>query len=151
MRVTGWNVNLWLALRPTAEPARTALVMVTVFTIGQDYVFLRPGALLKDEKTACFTVGTVIRHRLFGYRGVIHDVDPEFQGTDAWYERMAKSRPPRDAPWYRVLVHGRDIETYVAERNLEMDDSGARVEHPYIDRLFDGFSHGRYHRRVTRN
>ena len=27
------------------------------------------------------------------FRGVIFDVDPEFQGTEEWYRQMATSRP----------------------------------------------------------
>jgi len=47
-------------------------------------------------------------------------VDLEFNSSDEWYEMMAKSRPPKDKPWYHVRVHdGR--RTYVAERNLELD------------------------------
>ena len=67
---------------------------------------------------ANFAIGQLITHRLFGYRGVIFDIDPHFCGSEAWYQQMAKSRPPRDKPWYRVLVDNSDHETYVAERNL---------------------------------
>lgn len=35
---------------------------------------------------AKFSVGDLIHHRLFGYRGVIVDADLNFQLTDNWYE-----------------------------------------------------------------
>ena len=73
---------------------------------------------------ASFSVGEIIHHRRFDYRGVIADVDPVFQGTEEWYDAMATSHPPKDAPGYHVLVHGSDHMTYVAERNLEADDDG---------------------------
>ena len=38
--------------------------------------------------------------------GVVVDVDATFQGSEAWYEQVARSRPPKDQPWYRVLVDG---------------------------------------------
>ena len=57
------------------------------------------------SRQAKFHIGQVIRHRLFDYRGVVLDVDPVFLGSDAWYEQVARSRPPKDKPWYRVLVH----------------------------------------------
>ena len=91
-----------------------------------------------------FEVGQIVHHRLFDYRGVIVDVHLEFQGTDSWYERVAKSRPPKDQPWYEVLVHGSDRTTYVAERNLEQDLSGLPVEHPLLRMYFTEFSGGRY-------
>lgn len=100
---------------------------------------------------ARFAIGQLVEHRLFGYRGVVYDVDPSFQGTDEWYLQMAKSKPPRDKPWYRVLVHGSVHETYVAERNLEPDASGEPVQHPLLDALFDSFSEGVYHRRHAAN
>ena len=74
--------------------------------------------------TPRFLLGQIIHHRLFDYRGVIFDVNENFQGSDAWYEQMASSGPPKDKPWYRVLVHDLGYETYVAERNLELDKSG---------------------------
>ena len=35
---------------------------------------------------AKFTIGQVVKHRVFPFRGVIFDVDPEFANTDEWYE-----------------------------------------------------------------
>jgi heat shock protein HspQ len=96
-------------------------------------------------QNAKFFVGQVIKHRLFGYRGVIFDVDSQFQGTEEWYNQIAKSRPPKDKPWYRVLVHNNIHETYVAERNLEPDDSGKPIEHPFLSVLFNRFENGMYH------
>ena len=93
---------------------------------------------------AKFSVGQLIRHNLFGYRGVIIDADPRFLGSDAWYEQVAKTRPPKDRPWYRVLVHGADHETYVAERNLDVDTSSEPVTHPLVDEYFSEYRGGRY-------
>lgn len=95
-------------------------------------------------KLAKFSIGQCIHHRLFDYRGVIVDVDPEFLGEEAWYQAMAKTRPPRDEPWYRVLVHDTGRETYVAERNLLADDSREPVNHPKLAEFFAGFEHGHY-------
>jgi heat shock protein HspQ len=95
-------------------------------------------------KQAKFTIGQCIHHRLFDYRGVIVDVDPEFQGTEEWYEQVARTRPPKDEPWYHVLVHATDNETYVAERNLMEDDSHEPVEHPLIGEFFTEFEQGLY-------
>ena len=95
-------------------------------------------------KTTRFSVGELVHHRLFEYRGVIVDVDPEFQSTDEWYETMAKSRPPKGKPWYHVLVHGASHTTYVAERNLERDRSATPIEHPMLGYFFSRFEGGRY-------
>lgn len=96
-----------------------------------------------------FSVGDLVRHKLFGYRGVIFDVDSRMMLSDEWYEAVAHSRPPRDQPWYRVLVDNATHETYVAERNLEPDSSGAPIRHPFIETCFSGFREGRYQRMVN--
>ena len=93
---------------------------------------------------AAFFVGQLVEHRLFNYRGVIVDVDPVFSGTDEWYETVARTRPPKDKPWYRVLVHRQASETYVAERNLAHDSSQDPIEHPLVDRFFVAFENGVY-------
>ena len=94
--------------------------------------------------TAEFNVGQLIEHKLFGYRGVIVGVDPTFSLSDEWYEQMARSRPPKDAPWYHVLVHGGDHTTYVAERNLVADPVAEPIEHPLLARLLGPYEDGRY-------
>ncbi len=95
-------------------------------------------------KQAKFSIGQCIHHRLFDYRGVVVDVDPEFLGEEDWYQAVAKSRPPKDEPWYHVLVHDTGHETYVAERNLLDDDSNEPINHPLLHEFFTIFLHGQY-------
>ena len=95
-------------------------------------------------RQARFSIGQCIHHRLFDYRGVIVDVDAVFQGTDAWYEQVARTRPPKNEPWYRVLVHDASHETYVAERNLEPAPDTAPVSNPALAELFTGYRDGVY-------
>jgi heat shock protein HspQ len=93
---------------------------------------------------AQFAIGDLVHHRLFDYRGVIVDVDPNFQSTEEWYELVARSRPPKDKPWYHVLVHEAMHSTYVAERNLQRNDSASPIVHPMIKHVFSRFANGRY-------
>ena len=93
---------------------------------------------------AQFAVGDLVHHRLLDYRGVIVDVDPSFQSTDDWYEAVARSRPPKNKPWYHVLVHEAVLTTYVAERNLKPDESVAPIKHPMLGDFFSRFESGRY-------
>lgn len=91
-----------------------------------------------------FSVGELVHHRLFDYRGVIVDVDQNFQGTEEWYEAVTKTNPPKDRPWYHVLVHGSNHATYVAEQNLESDESKEPIKHPMLEHFFSKFADGRY-------
>lgn len=96
------------------------------------------------ENSAQFSVGQIIQHRLFEYRGVIIDIDQEFHGSDGWYSTNAHSKPPKDDPWYHVLVDGGGIRTYVAERNLEPDTEGGPINHPDVSNLFEGLGEDGY-------
>ena len=98
-----------------------------------------------------FHRGQVIHHKLFNYRGVIVDVDQTFQLPEEWYETVARSCPPKDQPWYHVLVHKTPHPTYVAERNLEPDSGKQAIEHPMLDQIFDKFSDGFYSNSLEEN
>ena len=91
-----------------------------------------------------FFVGQIVHHKKFDYRGVIFDVDATFQGTEEWYDQVARSRPPKDRPWYHLLVHGARHTTYVAERHLEADSSAEPIEHSLVGELFGAMEDGRY-------
>ncbi len=111
----------------------------------------RAGADPEGSPRARFQVGQPIHHRLFGYRGVVVDADPIFSLSEAWYDHMARSRPPKDRPWYHVLKHDSDHMTYVAEQNLEPDLTGAPVRHPLLGQFFSAFEQGLYRRRQAAN
>ncbi len=100
---------------------------------------------------AKYGLGQLICHRLFDYRGVIVDIDSEFEGTEDWYENVALSRPPKDRPWYTVLVHESDQTTYVAERNLAPDFDDGPIDNPEIFTHFAGFENGTYFPRRRAN
>jgi len=91
-----------------------------------------------------FSIGQIIHHLRFGYRGVIIDVDSNFQGSEEWYLEMAKSNPPRDKPWYHVLVDQTSSVTYVAERHLANGKSFRPILHPLIEQYFRSLDNGYY-------
>ena len=96
------------------------------------------------ETTCQLSIGQIIHHLKFDYRGVIIDVDASFESSEEWYEMMAKSNPPKDKPWYHVLVNQSTTTTYVAEQNLEEDSSKQPILHPLVDVYFSRFEEGRY-------
>lgn len=91
-----------------------------------------------------YHVGQLVEHQKFSYRGVIYDVDAEFSGTDEWYESVAKSRPPKDAPWYHILVDGSELVTYVAERHIQPSADYSPIQHELVDVYFNGFMNNQY-------
>jgi heat shock protein HspQ len=108
-------------------------------------------AMSDELPRAQFSPGQLVLHKNFSYRGVVVDVDATFSGSAEWYNQVARSRPPKNAPWYHVLVHDALHMTYVAERNLESDSSADPIIHPLLDQFFDGFEAGEYARRRSLN
>ncbi len=97
------------------------------------------------KKNADFAIGQIVHHRLFDYRGVIFDVDADFQGTDEWYEKNARTgTPPKDEPWYHVLIDDDGRVAYVAQRNIEVDITKAPIEHPLLANFFARYTEGHY-------
>lgn len=94
--------------------------------------------------TALFEIGQIVHHRLFDYRGVVIDVDADFQGDEDWYRQVARSRPPKDKPWYYVLVNDSDNHTYVAERNLGPASDLRPIRHRMLAKSAMRYDNGRY-------
>ncbi len=105
-----------------------------------------------DEQPAlddpAFVIGQLVRHRRYGYRGVIVDFDMRCQASETWYQKN-QTQPKRDQPWYHVLVDGSDVVTYAAQTSLAEDDSSNPVEHPLVQAFFDDFVQGQYVRNDT--
>ena len=98
-------------------------------------------------RAAKFSIGDSVRHRLFPFRGVIFDVDPEFANTEEWYEAIPPEiRPARDQPFYHLFAENDETSyvAYVSEGNLLMDDSDEPHRHPAISEHFRRTESGRF-------
>ncbi|TGY87465.1 heat shock protein HspQ [Marinicauda algicola] len=100
-----------------------------------------------QSKDAKFSIGDVVRHRLFPFRGVVFDVDPQFANTEEWYQSIPEAiRPRRDQPFYHLLAENAEsyYTAYVSEQNLLPDAHNGAVGHPQTGDLFEGFDGQRY-------
>lgn len=98
-------------------------------------------------KTAKYAIGQVVRHRLFPFRGVVFDIDPQFSNTEEWYRAIPEHvRPRRDQPFYHLLAENAETEyiAYVSEQNLLPDESGEPMRHPQLRELFIKTADGAY-------
>lgn len=98
-------------------------------------------------RTVLFNIGQVVKHRLFGFRGVVVDVDPEYANSDEWYENIpVEVRPSKAQPFYHLLAENDDssYEAYVSQQNLLPDMEDEPLGHPAVPELFSGFEIGRY-------
>ena len=92
---------------------------------------------------ARFGEGTLVRHRRYGYRGVVVALDLECRADEAWYQKN-HTQPDRDQPWYHVLVHGSTQTTYAAESSLVPDGDPSPIEHPLVGLFFSAYEDGAY-------
>ena len=48
-----------------------------------------------------FFPGQIVRHKRYGYRGVVVDFDTTCQADETWYQ-SDNTQPVRNQPWYHV-------------------------------------------------
>ncbi|ESO84052.1 hypothetical protein LOTGIDRAFT_229575 [Lottia gigantea] len=96
-----------------------------------------------------FRVGQVIKHKIWGYRGVIIGWDEEARAPENWLKQMHPKGKEhwRKMPNYSILVDTRDrLEaqvTYVPQENIELL-MHTKVIHPLLENYFEGFDGGQY-------
>ena len=102
---------------------------------------------MAKTRTAKFTIGQVVKHRLFPFRGVVFDIDPEFDNTEEWWLSIPEEvRPRKDQPFYHLFAENAETEyvAYVSEQNLLLDTSGQPLRHPQVREIFETDDKGSY-------
>ena len=105
---------------------------------------------IKVYKDPLFNIGDIVKHRVYPFRGVIVDVDPEFSNTEEWYQSIpAEIRPSRKQPYYHLMAENTETfyTAYVSQQNLVGDGENGPLEHPDLVEIFSGMDHGKYHLR----
>ena len=105
---------------------------------------------IKVHKEPLFNIGDIVKHRIYPFRGVIVDVDPEFSNTEEWYQSIpAEIRPSRNQPYYHLMAENTETfyTAYVSQQNLVDDGENGPLEHPDLDEIFSGMEKGKYHLR----
>ncbi len=93
----------------------------------------------KNIRIAKFQIGQVVKHRLYSFRGVVFDIDPEFNNTEEWWQSIpADARPRKDQPFYHLFAENAETEyvAYVSEQNLLPDTSDTPIRHPQVAEVF---------------
>ena len=101
-------------------------------------------------RTAKFQIGQIVRHRIYSFRGVVFDIDPEFNNTEEWWLSIPEEvRPRKDQPFYHLLAENAETEyvAYVSEQNLLPDTSGEALRHAGIAEMFERDAAGAYRMR----
>jgi heat shock protein HspQ len=106
-----------------------------------------PQLLAVKPRIAKFTIGQLVRHRKYPFRGIIYDVDPVFAYTEEWWQSIPEEvRPHKDQPFYHLYAENAETEyvAYVSEQNLMADTSGDPVRHPQVDEMLVRAGNGAY-------
>ena len=103
-----------------------------------------------------YVIGTQVKHKIFGFRGVIFDVDPIFSNSEEWYQSIPKDfRPKKEQPFYHLLAETPEKSPYVAyvsEQNLILDDEKHDpIWHPEMEEYFEDIVDGRFVLRLKAN
>src|SRR6056300_204631 len=105
---------------------------------------------IQVHKEPLFNIGDIVKHRIYPFRGVIIDVDPEFSNTEEWYQSIpAEIRPSRKQPYYHLMAENTETfyTAYVSQQNLINDGENGPLEHPDLEEMFSGMDKGKYHLR----
>jgi heat shock protein HspQ len=105
------------------------------------------GKTMDKMRIAKFKIGQVVRHRVFPFRGVVFDIDPEFSNTEEWYQSIpVEVRPHKNQPFYHLFAENAESEyiAYVSEQNLLPDTSGEPLRHPQVAEVFEEDERGSY-------
>lgn len=97
---------------------------------------------MKEIVKLNFILGQIVQHRFLGFRGVIFDIDPEFNNTEEWYQAIPEQiRPKKEQPFYHLFAENKEIFyiAYVSEQNLLLDKSKKQCNHPGIKEIFESF------------
>ena len=98
-------------------------------------------------RQAKFSVGQVVRYRFYPFRGVVFDIDAEFDNTEEWWLSIPEEiRPHKEQPYYHLLAENAETEyiAYVSEQNLLPDETGQPLRHPQVSELFTEVDKGGY-------
>ena len=108
---------------------------------------VNPSEDVKVYKEPLFNIGDIVKHRIYPFRGVIIDVDPEFSNTEEWYQSIpAEIRPSRNQPYYHLMAENTETfyTAYVSQQNLVKDGENGPLEHPDLEEMFSGIDKGKY-------
>jgi len=97
--------------------------------------------------TTKYQLGQVVKHRIYPFRGIIFDIDPEFNNSDEWYDTIPESvRPVKNQPFYHLLAENEETEyiAYVSEQNLMPDETETPIRHPQVNEIFIRDDQGNY-------
>jgi heat shock protein HspQ len=120
---------------------------VETLSLQRDIGTMDSNLTAPDIVEAQFSIGEIVRHRVFDFRGVIFDIDPVFANSEEWYQAIPEQvRPRKDQPFYHLFAENADSSyvAYVSQQNLLPDAIHGPINHPAIEDYFEDWEGERY-------
>jgi heat shock protein HspQ len=150
-----------VSAKPTSKLAKSAAVAKLAATASAAAAKAKPKVRKAPGKStasamrqAKFSVGSVVKHRVYPFRGVVFDIDPVFNNTEDWWQAIPEEiRPRKDQPFYHLLAENSETTyvAYVSEQNLLADKTGQPVRHPQVKEMFALDEKGHYRARFLQS
>ncbi len=145
-----WSSDPSTAPQPPAEEDAGESPAFEVLRFRERDGHFAQSAEVRDPKPphVLLRVGQVVRHRLWGYHGVVIGWDETARAPEKWLRQMhGQNTGWRQQPNYSVLVDTRDRPapqvTYVPQENLEVVRQ-VKILHPSVDEYFEHFDGSQY-------
>ncbi len=88
--------------------------------------------------TSKFNIGQKIKHKLFGFSGVIIDIDYKYSIQELNLEESLIHKTFKKSPWYHVIMeddNGYPIHIYLAEDQISWENKNEYLEKTSLDKL----------------
>ncbi len=85
-----------------------------------------------------FNIGQKVRHKLFGFLGVIIDIDYKYSLIESNTEKPLINNTFKKSPWYHVIMeddNGYPIHIYLAEDQLSWENNIKNIEETSLNKL----------------
>lgn len=106
---------------------------------------------MTEIKTANFSIGQIVDHRILHFRGVVFDIDFYFLSCISKQLHTFNHTPEHTQLWYHLLIDNSAYRIYVPETDLEASNNTAKISHPALEFYFSRFRNGIYQAKELRN
>ncbi len=89
-------------------------------------------------KFSKFNIGQQVRHKLFGFLGVIIDIDYEYSLLESNIKKLSINKAFKKTPWYHVIMeddNGYPVHIYLSESQLSWVNNIKYLETSSLDEL----------------
>ncbi len=152
------TLRILIRLKDWRFTAPATEISATIAMRGRHLLqYARPTTYRKgryEARSAKYTIGQVVRHRVYPFRGVVFDVDPTFDNTEEWWQCDSRGDPAPKGPAVLPSVRGKRRDR-VCRLRVRAEPAARRhqvnpIRHPQVAEIFEDVENGVYRSRDHR-